>query len=208
MNKSSLIMSNFGEIKNLSLTNSKKINHMWDSDDEDYSHLLHHMNPLTGGYDTKVQIFTYNTDESEDESEDKSKDKSEEKTSKKVSFDIPSNINDFITSSEHIINVQNPWFDYIKEGKKKIEGRINKGIFKLLKKDDIVKFENNKENIKAIIKKIVNYDSFEEYLSTEGLSKTLPGIKTIADGIAIYRQFYTEQQERQGVLAIHFKLIQ
>jgi ASC-1-like (ASCH) protein len=78
----------------------------------------------------------------------------------------------------------------------------------LIKKDDIVKFENNKDNIKAIIKKIVNYDSFEEYLSTEGLSKTLPGIKTIADGIAIYRQFYTEQQERQGVLAIHFKLIQ
>jgi ASC-1-like (ASCH) protein len=199
-------MSNFGELKNLSLTNSKKINRMWDSDDEDYSHLIHHMNPLAGGYDTKVQIFTYNTEESEDEIEEKKINK-EKKTSKKVSFDISSNINDFITSSEHRINVQNPWFDYIKEGKKKIEGRINKGLFKILKKDDIVKIVNNKESVKVIIKKIVHYDSFEDYLSTEGLSKTLPGIKSITDGIAIYRQFYTEQQEKEGILAIHFKLI-
>ena len=41
------------------------------------------------------------------------------------------------------INVSEPWFTYIKKNKKVIEGRLNKGTFSNLKKNDIVKFKNN-----------------------------------------------------------------
>ena len=58
------------------------------------------------------------------------------------------------------------------------------------------------------IKKINKYDTFEDYLSQEGLKRTLPGTKTINDGIDIYHKFYTKEQEKEfGILAISIKII-
>jgi ASC-1-like (ASCH) protein len=106
------------------------------------------------------------------------------------------------------ISVSNPWFNYIKNKKKKVEGRLNKNIFAQLKKGDIVIFTNNDMKIKTKIKRITKYKSFNDYLTQEGLRTTLPNIKTIDDGIAIYRQFYSEEKEREyGVLAIKIKII-
>lgn len=105
--------------------------------------------------------------------------------------------------STYEISVSNPWFDYIKNKKKKVEGRLNKNVFSLLKKGDIVIFTNNDEKIKTVIERITKYNSFNDYLTKEGLNTTLPNIKTIEDGIMIYREFYSEEKERQyGVLAI------
>jgi ASC-1-like (ASCH) protein len=106
------------------------------------------------------------------------------------------------------INVQEPWFSYIKNNKKKVEGRLNKGLFATLKKGDEVIFKNNDESVKARIKKIVKYDTFEEYLSQEGLKRTLPNIKTIKDGCNVYYQYYNKEQEQQyKILAIYIKII-
>jgi ASC-1-like (ASCH) protein len=50
------------------------------------------------------------------------------------------------------------------------------------------------------------YSTFAEMLRSEGLEKCLPGIFSIEDGVAIYRQFYSKEEEAQfGVLA--FKVI-
>ena len=106
------------------------------------------------------------------------------------------------------INVSDPWFLLIKKGKKKIEGRLNKGTFANLKKDDIIKFKNNDSFFMAKIIKIIKYSTFEEYLSQEGLARTLPGIKTIKEGINIYYKYYTPEQEKEiGILAIYIKLL-
>lgn len=110
--------------------------------------------------------------------------------------------------STYEISVSNPWFDYIKNKKKKVEGRLNKNVFSQLKKGDIVIFTHNDMKIKTKIKRITKYKSFNDYLMQEGLRATLPNIKTIDEGIAIYRQFYSEEKEREyGVLAIKIKLI-
>jgi len=106
------------------------------------------------------------------------------------------------------INVQNPWFDYIKSGEKRIEGRLNKGTFKTFEKGDKIKIKNNDSYVIVRIKKIIKYNSFEEYLSQEGLKRTLPGIKTISEGVDIYHKFYTKEQENEfGILAISIKII-
>ncbi|KAJ4723551.1 RNA-binding ASCH domain protein [Melia azedarach] len=48
-----------------------------------------------------------------------------------------------------------------------------------------------------------HHDSFPEMLEAESLEKVLPGVKTIEEGVQIYRNFYAEEKERyNGVLAI------
>ena len=43
----------------------------------------------------------------------------------------------------------------------------------------------------------------------EGLKRTLPDIKTIEDGIAIYHKYYTKEDEtKYGILAIYIKIIE
>ncbi len=105
------------------------------------------------------------------------------------------------------INVSEPWFTYMKNKKKKIEGRLNKGTFAELKKGEIIKFVNGNNSFKAKIKKIVKYNTFEEYLSQEGLKRTLPNIKTLKEGVDIYYKYYTKEQEREfKILAIYIKI--
>ncbi len=105
------------------------------------------------------------------------------------------------------INVSEPWFSYLKNKKKKIEGRLNKGTFSELQKGEIVKFVNGEKSFKAKIKKIIKYDTFKEYLSQEGLKRTLPNVKTIDEGCDIYYKYYTKEQEREfKILAIYIKV--
>ncbi len=106
------------------------------------------------------------------------------------------------------INVSEPWFSLIQNGYKSIEGRLKKGTFASLKKKDIIRFKNNDKSFLCKIVNIVEYKTFEEYLSQEGLARTLPGTKTIHNGVQIYYQYYTKEQEKEfGILAIHIKLI-
>jgi ASC-1-like (ASCH) protein len=71
-----------------------------------------------------------------------------------------------------------------------------------------VTFVNNNERFDARIRKIKKYDTFEEYLSQEGLKRTLPNIKTIKDGCDVYYKYYTKDQESQyKILAIYIKVL-
>lgn len=64
------------------------------------------------------------------------------------------------------------------------------------------------EKVTAVVTRVVKYPDFKTYLIQEGLSRTLPGIESIDEGIAVYRQFYSEEQEKtHGVLAIHLRLV-
>ena len=98
-----------------------------------------------------------------------------------------------------------PWFSYIKEGKKTVEGRINKGLFKQLQPGNIVVFKNGYDLVKVKFTGKNEYPSFEEMLKKESLQRVLPNIKSIPEGINVYRQYFTEDVERQyGVVALKF----
>jgi ASC-1-like (ASCH) protein len=106
------------------------------------------------------------------------------------------------------ITVSQPWFNLIKEGKKIVEGRLNKSVFAHLKVHDIVIWMNKESKCKSKIIYINEYKSFKEMLEREGLTNVLPGITNIDEGIMIYRQYYSEHDEKQyGVLAIGIKII-
>ncbi|KAK4761172.1 hypothetical protein SAY87_006065 [Trapa incisa] len=86
------------------------------------------------------------------------------------------------------------------DGHKTIEGRcatgdynrIGTGAFLLVNKCLVLE-----------VKDIRTYSSFSEMLEAECLSKVLPGVNSVEEGVQIYRRFYTEEKEmRNGVLAI------
>lgn len=111
------------------------------------------------------------------------------------------------------LNVSQPWFGHVKSGRKTVEGRLDKGKFADVRAGTVLLIRRSSSNsnsnsnsskpVVAVVADVRRYDSFESYLSAEGLNRTLPGVQTIADGVSVYRQFYTEQDERKhGVLAI------
>ena len=105
--------------------------------------------------------------------------------------------------------VVNPWFNYIKDGIKSIEGRLDRGNYSKLNSGDslLIKNKESDELVNVEIIKKTKYRNFEEYLKTEGLEKTLPGIKTIEEGVSIYRGFYSQDDEMTyGVLALSIKM--
>ena len=92
-----------------------------------------------------------------------------------------------------------PWFSLTKYKIKKVEGRLNKGDFSKMQIGDSIFFTNNdlgfERSFLIKIKKISNYETFEEYLKNEGLEKTLPTVESIEDGIKVYYKYYTKNDE-------------
>lgn len=105
-------------------------------------------------------------------------------------------------------HVEEPWFSFIKNGKKSIEGRLNKGSFQNLIKDDIVIWKNNNKSFKTKIVSIHHHKNFTTMIKQHRLKNVLPGVKTIADGLNIYSQYYSNTDVlKYGVLAIKVKVI-
>ena len=105
-------------------------------------------------------------------------------------------------------HVSQPWFTYISDGTKTVEGRRNKGRFKEMKVGDVVVWFNEQTSVKTVITEKNVYLTFREYLTKEGLDKCLPGISTIEKGVKVYYQYYTPEDEKKyGVVAIRIKLI-
>ena len=105
------------------------------------------------------------------------------------------------------ISINNRALDNIKNGKKKIEGRLNRGIFTKIKPDDKILFFNNLDICNVKITNIKIYDSFFDMLNTENFNNVLPYCKNLDEGIVLYNNIYKKNQKNFKVLAIHFDLL-
>lgn len=108
------------------------------------------------------------------------------------------------------------WFDAINSGKKIVEGRLNKSWVSTLQPLDMIEFKKRTEKgidetqkpIRVVVTKLKKYHTFTELFDDVGLDKVLPGIKSYEDGVNVYRQWYTEEKEKElGVIGIFFKLL-
>ena len=98
------------------------------------------------------------------------------------------------------INVQEPYSTYIIEGKKTVEGRLNKGKFAEMQPRDVLKI-NNQAEYKILAKN--QYKNFVEMVTVEGIKNVIPDKETIEEAVQVYYQFFTkEDEERYGVVAI------
>lgn len=111
-----------------------------------------------------------------------------------------------------------PWFSLIRDEKKIVEGRLNKGWVKSLKPFDMIEFKRNTpigENIQELVPRIEvivmdvkQYKKFTNLFDDVGLENVLPDIKTYENGIMVYRQWYSEEKENEfGVVGIFIKVI-
>ncbi|MEK7498020.1 MAG: ASCH domain-containing protein [Patescibacteria group bacterium] len=102
-----------------------------------------------------------------------------------------------------------PYFTFLKNGKKTIEGRIRKGWYRNVKPGDqiVVYNEEETDSLGTVVKRVTKYKSVKDMLINESIKKLLPDIDTIDQGIKIYRKFYTPEQEHEfGVVAIEVEI--
>lgn len=110
-------------------------------------------------------------------------------------------------------HLSQPWFDYVQNGIKTVEGRLDRGDFaKLQLGDEILFYNDDNDSISNIsfyqeilchVLKIIKYRSFKELLEQEGVRNVIPG-RNLDEAIRIYRMIYNEEDEMEyGVLAIH-----
>jgi ASC-1-like (ASCH) protein len=115
-------------------------------------------------------------------------------------------------------DLENEWFDRIRDGSKIAEGRLNKSWVSTLQPFDMIEFmRKTPENenppkiipkIEVIVTNIKHYSSFKDLFDDVGLERVLPGKKTYDDGIKVYRKWYSEEKEKElGVVGIFFKLL-
>lgn len=116
----------------------------------------------------------------------------------------------------HYEDLNSVWFDAIKSGKKIAEGRLNKSWVSTLQPLDMIEFKERTENgidetekpIRVMVSKIKKYKSFIELFDDVGLDKVLPGIDSYDNGIKVYRQWYSEEKEKEfGVVGIFFSKV-
>jgi ASC-1-like (ASCH) protein len=100
-----------------------------------------------------------------------------------------------------------------------VEGRLDRNEFSKMKAGDLVTWSTTispvtpetKPQIKTCrttIERIEHYPTFNDMIKSEGESHVVPGIPTISQGVQIYYQFYTPEEEKTyGVLALRIKRI-
>lgn len=105
---------------------------------------------------------------------------------------------------------QEPYFTYVKNGVKTIEGRLQKGLYSELKPGDhiLVYKQDESEYVEVVVLDVRRYRSFAEMLDNENIQKILPDVQTNEAGVMAYRKFYSVEKEVEfGVLAIEVELI-
>jgi len=103
-----------------------------------------------------------------------------------------------------------PYFTFLKNGQKTIEGRIKKGKYSLIEAGDSIVVSNNDEtdSVNVIVKRVTTYPTIDAMLRVEDFMKVLPDAASTQQGVAIYRRFYTQEQETEfGVVAIEVKVV-
>jgi len=103
-----------------------------------------------------------------------------------------------------------PYFSFLKNGQKTIEGRLHKGWYRMVKPGDRIRVysEDESDSITTEVLGARRYATILEMLDREAQSKMLPDANTQEDGLAIYRKFYTkEDEEKYGMVAIEVRLV-
>ncbi len=99
-----------------------------------------------------------------------------------------------------MLSVSNPWYNYLKDGTKTLEGRLwtpneRKFAKDYLNKVITITCDNNpNDHFQAILTDYYLYDSFYHAVSYH--PTLLPGITSISDRVNIYRNFFPEVDEQ------------
>ncbi len=108
------------------------------------------------------------------------------------------------------ITLNDPWFDLVKSGEKKYEGRCYRNNTVNYKIGDtlIINHHINKTRspYKKIIKNILLFKTFEDALKYLPMKDILPNVNSIEEYVDIYKKYVSiETQEKYGVCMIELQ---
>ena len=114
----------------------------------------------------------------------------------------------------HIMDVVDPWFTYIRDKIKPVEGRRMSSKWLKIKIGDKILMQNKVTNqyfmvdvidIKYFPANVYN-DPLTSYLLGVGINNALPGVDNLYDARNIYLQWSTENEiKTQGFMGIYIK---
>ena len=111
----------------------------------------------------------------------------------------------------HEMKLQPEYFNFILNGTKRIEIRLNDEKRQNIKLGDKIKFLKEPdlyESFEAQVIGLLRYNSFEEMFKDYDISILSDKSMTKEELISVLEQFYTkEKQEKYGVLGIRIELI-
>jgi ASC-1-like (ASCH) protein len=102
---------------------------------------------------------------------------------------------------------ENP-LNKIFSGEKTVEGRLNIGLFKELKVNEVIILSCKTKNCKVKIINIEKFNNFNELFCQNSIKNVLPSISALNKGIEHYNKIYSKKNiYKFGVLALHIELI-
>lgn len=109
----------------------------------------------------------------------------------------------------HGMNLQQKYFDFIKNGTKRIELRLFDEKRQKIQLGDTIEFSNNdSEKITAKVIGLLRYESFQELFNDFDISILADTSMTKAELQNVLEEFYTpEKQKKYGVLGIRLKIL-
>jgi ASC-1-like (ASCH) protein len=97
------------------------------------------------------------------------------------------------------------WMEHIHSGQKKIEGRVNKGKFKI---GEVIRFHAPDQKL-WVICKIIDLHEMSDFgkMYEKFGQKLLPGVESVDAAIAVYDQWFKESVKIYGAVGIEFVIL-
>ena len=111
----------------------------------------------------------------------------------------------------HNMKLQPKYYDFIINGTKRIEIRLNDEKRRLIKVGDIIEFKKEpelNESFKVKVTDLIKYNSFKEMFNDFDTSLLASKDTTKEELLNTLEKFYPEEKQREyGVLCIKFELL-
>lgn len=102
------------------------------------------------------------------------------------------------------ITLKPTYIHLIKGGQKRVEGRINTGVFKNISPGQQIRFYCRESEVNCEVVHVRRYSSFSDMLHGEGVRNILPNTSSVDAGVRLFHSFpgYAERSRRYGTIAI------
>ena len=103
------------------------------------------------------------------------------------------------------ITLNTPWFEYVRDGTKKFEGR--RFIDGRFQKGQILTVAHATSNVekpyKVVVDDIIHFPTFKDALYVLPIEEVLPGVESIDEGCYVYQNYVSiDTQKRDGVIML------
>jgi ASC-1-like (ASCH) protein len=112
----------------------------------------------------------------------------------------------------HTMTLNDPWFGLVRRGAKSYEGRRATEKIKSVAVGDVIEFRHHTrpEEESTFIAKVIStvtFPTFEHALSALPLAEVLPGVVSVAEGVAVYLRFVSMgTQVADGVVMLKLEV--